>query len=259
MRLLLLITLLFFQSSLQAELLLGIVETEVNQDGMVVVMEAPDRPALRPEQRVNIQTRIPGVDEVIESAQGYVYATENNRLLIKINEGEPAPGEQVVVLSGQFQRGRVTTDEHIWQRMGFEDTRAGTNDPVNPGAVCALALRYEAGRDVEKDGYRAYQLFGLAARKQASADCAARYGMYLLMGDQTNQPPKWRVDPEGGLYWVEHAAERGSYLGMLGYANALSVINERRKAKKWFKKAIEIEPATHKGNAQKLMEISLKR
>jgi len=241
------------------EIILGTVKQEMGTDGIVFVIEIPDRPRVMPEELVKIQTRIPGIDEVIESAKGYVHATRDGNFQVKITEGEPAPGETVVLLQGKFLNGNAPKDEETWRRMAYEDLRKGINKPANVGAACVLAAKFFNGDEIEKNDYSAYVLYSLASQYEPSADCAAEYGLRLLSGDLNNDPPKWSVNPEEGMYWLKYAAEGGSYMGMIGYASFLSVLGKRRESEKWFKKAIEIEPEQFKGSAQKQREAVRKR
>jgi len=237
-----------------AELLLGTVEAEMDGQSLVTIIQEKDRPRVLPEELVKIQSQIPGIDEVVESAKGYVYGTAKGSFQVKITEGEPALGEEVILLRGEFLNGEAPIDENIWQRMGYEDLRKGINKPANPGAACALAKMHVEGAEVEKNEYDAYVMYYLASKHEPSADCAAEYGMRLLSGDQNNNPPKWEMNPEEGIHWVKYAAERGSYMGMSLYAMSLETIGNSAEAKIWFKKAIKNEPEEHKGKAQKIWD-----
>ena len=113
---------------------------------------------------------------------------------------------------------------------------------------------YAKGDEIEKNEYDAFILFEYASRHKPSADCVAEYGMRLLSGDQKNNPPKWDMNLEEGLHWVEYAAKRGSYMGMSFYAMSLETLGNSAEAEKWFKKAIKTEPEEHKGKAQKIWD-----
>ena len=238
------------------ELLLGTVEAEMDGNSLVMVTQETDRPRVLPEELVKIQSHIPGIDEVVESAKGYVYATEKGAFQVKITEGEPALGEEVVLLQGEFLNGSAPPKEEPWRRMGYEDLRKGINKPPNVAALCVLGWMHTKGDEIEKNDYSAYVLFQYAAEAEdeASADCAAEYGIRLLTGDQVNDPPKWDINSEKGVHWVKYAAERGSYMGMSFYAMSLETLGDSDEAEKWFKKAIEIELEEHKGKAQELWD-----
>jgi hypothetical protein len=246
------------------ELLLGTVETQKDGADLITVIQAPDRPSVFPEELVTIQSRIPGIDEIVESARGYVYATREGIFRVKITEGEPALGEEVVLLKEEFLNGSVSTDEDVWRRMGYKDLHErGFNKKKDHkvGAVCALAYMHAEGDEVEKNDRDAYVLFKYAATgfENPPPDCAAEYGMRLITGDMLNDPPQWDMDPDNGFYWVEYAAKKGSYLGMTFYATSLESLGDSDEAKKWFKKAIEIEPEKFKGAAQEVWDALRRR
>ena len=99
---------------------------------LITLIQAPDRARVFPEELVKVHSRIPGIDEVVESAKGYVYATKKGVLQIKITEGEPALGEDVVLLQGEFLSASAPTDEEPWRRMGYDDLRKGINKLILP-------------------------------------------------------------------------------------------------------------------------------
>jgi len=229
------------------ELLLGTVEAEMNGESLVTVIQAPDRPSVAPEELVKIQSRIPGIDEVVESAKGYVYATRSGTFQVKITEGEPALGEEVILLKREFLNGSVSTDEEPWRRMGYEDLRKSGNKPPNVGALCVLGKMYIADynqEEISRDENSARLLLRYATEQQQSPspDCAYKYGSLMRDGDLQNNPPKFRYDYAAAEKWLRYAAEGGHYFGMISYADMLELKRQYREAERWLKKAIEIEP-----------------
>jgi len=228
-------------SAAQAEeFVLGTIE--VVEKDIATVTQASDRPRVIPEELVKIRSRIPGLDEIIESGKGYVYATTKDSFQIKITEGEPILGEEVVLLMGEFLNQTPPTDEETWRRMGYEDLRRGANKPPNVAALCVLGKMHTEGKEIEKNDYSAYVLFQYASRFNPSADCAYEYGSRLRDGDLENNPPKYSYDYEKAETWLHYAAERGHYLAMRSYADMLEIRRQYREAERWLKKAVEIEP-----------------
>ena len=242
-------------SVLAEGILLGKVQ-QVEGD-LIEVMTHSNRQYVSPEELVVLQSKIPGIDEVVESARAYVTSSKIDTVILTLIDGDPAIGDEVVLLKDQFLAGELTKDVGKWSRLSYEDIRnQGFNkkEDHNVGAVCALARMHVAGEAVAKDLYQAYVLFGYATEQfqQPPPDCAAEYGLRLLSGDPQNN--RWITRPEDGFRWVRYAAENGSYLGMSLYAMSLKTIGKNREAAKWIKAAIKNEPAEHKGKAQNLWD-----
>ena len=247
------IFLTFIPPAQAEDLLIGAVERL--EDGIVHVTPAPDRQAVNPEELVKIQSRIPGIDEIVESGTGYITETANETLQITVTDGEPALGDEVILLKGKFLNGSAPTDEEKWRRIGHDDiVKALWQDPPNAGAVCTMAHMYMEGKEVEKDEGRGVMIYHRAMKYQPPADCAAEYGLRLLTGDQVNKPTQWDRNIEEGFKWIEYAADRGSYKGIVNRAMNFETSGDSAEAKKWFKKAIEIEPEEHKGKAQEIWD-----
>lgn len=249
--------LLFALSSIAhaEDILLGTVQ-QVGKKSIIVMTE-PDRPAVTPEEFVKIQSRIPGIDEIVESAQGYVESSKNGTLVITVTEGTPAVGDEVVLRKGEFLGGSQTTEVEKWRKLDYLDARSGfrSKKEKNVGAVCAMAYMLTLGEGVEKNEFDAFSLFGYATQlENPPADCANEYGTRLMFGDMVNDPPQWRMNPDEGLHWVKYAAENGSYGGMLAYAMALWVTGKRKESDAWLEKAIQIEPEDKKGNARAFID-----
>ena len=247
------IFLTFIPPAQAEELLLGTVERL--EGGIVHVTPAPDRPSVAPEELVKIQSRIPGIDEVVESGKGYIEGTANETLRITVTDGEPALGDEVILQKGAFLNGSTPMDEESWRRIGHDDiVKALWQDPPNVGAVCTMAHMYAQGIEVEKNEGRAVMIYHRAMKYQPPAECAVEYGIRLMTGDPVNKPTQWDANPEEGFKWLEYAAERESYMGMSFYAMALETMGDSAEAEKWFKKAIAIEPEEHKGKAQEIWD-----
>lgn len=236
---------------------LGTVQ-EVNGDEIAIMVES-DRPAVAPEEIVTTQSRIPGIDEVVESAKGYIDSSTKDVLKVKITEGEPAIGDEVLLHKEQFLNLTLPQEQSKWQKMIFTDVRGRGTDKKekNIGAMCAMANKYFTGEGVEKNVYDSFILSKYATTNfdGPPPDCASMYGWHRLMGD-IEQPdsPRWNPSDAEGLRWVKYGAEKGSYSGMMGYGLFFVYKKEFDKAEIWFKKAMAIEPEDLKGGAQRMID-----
>jgi hypothetical protein len=248
--------LIFMLSAAHAEeILFGTVERVKEGSDDIAIIPAPDRPKVAPEELVKIQTRIPGIDEIVESGRGYIIRTDYGRITIKRTHGEPALGDEVILLRGQFLNGREPIDENKWVRMGHDDVQAASGkNPPNVGAICTFAQMYELGREVEKNARDAMLLHRRAMNYNPSAHCAYRYGFKSYYGDSLGNPPAYPARQKEGEKWIRYAAELGDYTALTSYASILYLRGEYRKAEKWLKKAIKVEPRVHKGSAQETID-----
>lgn len=210
-------------------------------DGRATVSSRPGRVGIAPGQLVRFESRIPGVDEVVESASGYVLSSKRERFRVAITQGETAIGDEAVLLP-EHRDGRISTDEDEWYRMEYEDIwKAARLKPPNLGALCALARHYRDGGHVEKNPKDARALYRHASGFGPPALCAYEYGALLYDGDLDN-PSAMRRYPQEGEKWIRYSAEHGSYDGMCSYAGILELRGEYAKAIRWLKKARAIEP-----------------
>lgn len=243
------------------DLKLGTVERLDMEYDLAVVKPVEDRPRVMPEEIVHMQSRIPGIDELAETAKGYIRASENDTLRLTVTEGEPGLGDEVILHKGEFLNGKATLDEKIWRRMGYEDLRAGINKPPNVAALCVLARKLEYGEGVEANMYDAYVLRDYAMRFEPSTDCIVDYAQMIRAGDMDNTPPKWRADRRRALELFLYTAEQGHYQGMMSYAGMMELDGAYDVAEKWTRKALAIEPEVLKKHnaAQSQLDRILKK
>lgn len=233
------------------EVLLGTVERIEEGSDIIAVTPSADRPQVAPEELVKLQSRIPGIDEIVESGRGYIDRTANGNFDVVITEGEPVIGDEVILLRGQFLNGSVPADQRKWIRMSHDDIQAAAgSNPPNTSALCTLAQMYMLGLEVEKNESNAMLLYKYAMNYNPSADCAYEYGFKTYFGDQFGKPPAYEADPQNGEKWLRYAAEGGNYDAMTIYADILEWRGQYREAERWLKRAIDVEPKVLKGTAQ---------
>lgn len=208
------------------------------QADSVTVTPVPSRPLMAPGERVAFRSRIPGIDEAVESGKGQIDGTSDGRIRIQVEEGDVAIGDEAVLLRGQFVSGAPSIDEVSWLRMDVSDLEA----PIyaeHPGALCALAGFYELGFGGKEKSLPTYlRLARKAMNLGPSTTCAAHFASQIYYGDQLNEPPLFRADRREGEIWALYAAEKGDLNGMLLYARILISLDRVDEAEEWINRVL---------------------